>query len=113
MTHVHRIIAIGATLLAFTGTVQAQQAGDPALGKRKALQCQGCHGLTGISRMPDAPTLAGQREAYLVKALIDFKEGRHHNESMNVMAQMLSEQEIRDVAAYYASFEIEIKPKAQ
>jgi cytochrome c553 len=78
-------------------------AGDPAAGRKKAVQCQACHGLDGKAKLPDAPNLAGQNEQYLVKALGDFKTGERKNDMMSLMAPKLSDEDIADLAAYYAS----------
>ena len=83
-------------------------AGDAAAGRQKALQCQACHGLDGISKIPDAPHIAGQVEAYLVKAITDYKAGERKNEMMSVVAPNLSDDDIADLAAYYASIEITV-----
>jgi mono/diheme cytochrome c family protein len=48
---------------------------DVAAGRRKALQCQACHGLDGLSKLPEAPHLAGQPERYLVKSIDEFRKG--------------------------------------
>jgi cytochrome c553 len=83
-------------------------AGDAAAGRRKALQCQTCHGLDGLAKIPGAPNLAGQPEEYLVKSLTDYKTGARRNEVMSVVAPNLSELDIADLAAYFASIEIEV-----
>jgi len=85
-------------------------AGDVAAGRQKALACQTCHGLDGLSKLPEAPHLAGQPEAYLVKALNDYREGARRNEMMSVVAPALSDQDVADLAAYFAAIEIETKP---
>jgi cytochrome c553 len=77
-------------------------------GRQKALQCQGCHGLDGRAKIPGAAHLAGQEEVYLVKALKDFKTGRRQNEMMSVLAPGLSDQDIDDLAAYYASIPVTV-----
>ena len=81
----------------------AQAAGDIKAGKKKALQCQTCHGLDGLSKLPEAPNLGGQVELYLVKALSDYKTGARKNDMMSVMAPQLTDQDIADLAAFYAS----------
>ena len=48
------------------------RAGDAAAGRRKALQCQACHGLDGLSKLPEAPNLAGQPEPYLSRRSTNF-----------------------------------------
>ena len=98
-----------ATLLASCMACAAAQAAPPP-GAAVAARCQACHGLDGVSRMPEAPNLAGQVDSYLAKALQDFKAGRRSNEMMNMIAQGLSEQQIQDVAAYYAALPACPKP---
>lgn len=78
-------------------------AGDIAAGKAKAATCQACHGAEGISAVPMYPNLAGQKEAYLVKQLNDFKSGARKDPVMSAMAMPLSEEDIANISAYYAS----------
>ena len=79
--------------------------GDPAAGQSKAQVCQACHGLDGKSIAPIYPNLAGQHEDYLVKALADYRAGRRTNAIMAPMAVNLSNQDIEDLAAWFASQE--------
>lgn len=79
--------------------------GDPAAGKEKSTVCQACHGLDGKAVDPSYPNLAGQHESYLVKALADYRAGRRNNPVMGPMAMNLSDQDIEDLAAWYASQE--------
>ena len=67
-------------------------AGDVAAGRRKALQCQACHGLDGLSKLPEAPHLAGQPERYLVKSLDEYRTGARKDEMMALVAKNLSDQ---------------------
>jgi cytochrome c553 len=76
-------------------------AGDAKAGRAKAAQCQACHGLDGMSKLPEAPNLAGQTEEYLVKSLNDFRSGARQNELMSVVAKGLSDADIANLAAYY------------
>ena len=69
----------------------AAQAGDAAAGKKRATACQTCHGMDGLSKMPEAPNIAGQVEPYLVKQLTDYRDGKRSNEIMNVVAKDLSD----------------------
>jgi cytochrome c553 len=103
------LITVG-LVLALLGTT-AQAAGDAAAGRRKAVQCQTCHGLDGLSKIPEAPNLAGQPEPYLVKSLNDFRQGVRKNEMMSIVSQALSAADVDDLAAYYASIEISVTPK--
>lgn len=93
--------ALAATLMTLSQASLA--AGDVKAGRTKAAQCQACHGLDGMSKLPEAPNLAGQTEEYLVKALNDFRSGARQNEMMTMMAKGLSDADIANLAAYYHS----------
>ncbi|MEN8176027.1 MAG: c-type cytochrome [Pseudomonadota bacterium] len=86
--------------LVFAGNVNA--AGDSAAGQQKSAVCAGCHGADGNSANAAWPKLAGQHEIYIVKQLADFKSGERNNATMSPMAAPLSEQDMQDLAAYYA-----------
>jgi len=99
---------IAAILL--VGTATNVSAGDAAKGKEKTAVCAGCHGVdgNGVTAVdPKNPSLAGQSEKYLVKQLLDFKSGARKNATMAPMANMLSDEDIANVAAYYASQSIQ------
>lgn len=100
------------TLSAFAllaAIIPAQAAGDAAAGKKKAAQCQTCHGMDGLSKLPEAPNLAGQTAYYLNKALTDFKGGVRKNEMMTVVIEPLTPADIADLAAYYASIKVKVE----
>lgn len=80
-----------------------QAAGDAEAGKQKSEPCVACHGVGGVSANPAWPKLAGQGEKYLVDQLKLFKEKVRVNTLMNPQAENLSDQDIEDLAAYYAS----------
>jgi cytochrome c553 len=86
---------------------QAQDPSPPV--PAKAALCFGCHGNGGRSEQPLIPVLAGQSGRYLYLQLRDFQEGRRSNEQMSPVAQILSKDEMRELAAYFASQ----KPAAQ
>ena len=65
--------------------------------------CMGCHGESGISRIPGTPHIAGQDEAYLRRSLTHYRENRRQGGAMNAAAGSLSEQDIRELAAWYAN----------
>lgn len=88
----------------------AAAAGDVAAGRRKALACQTCHGLDGMGKLPEAPHLAGQPEPYLVKALNDYRSGARRDEMMTIAVRDLGDQDVADLAAYYAAIEITATP---
>jgi cytochrome c553 len=106
-----RLVASLLTLaiLPSAGSVSAAAA-DVAAGRRKALQCQACHGLDGLSKLPEAPHLAGQPERYLVTSLDEYRKGTRKNEMMTLVVKDLSDQDIADLAAYYAAIEISVRP---
>jgi cytochrome c553 len=78
--------------------------GDAKAGKAKAATCAGCHGANGIGIMDAYPNIAGQHADYLAKQLKAFKSGERKDPVMAPMAAILSDQDMADVAAYYASF---------
>ena len=81
-------------------------AGDPEAGKQKAQICAACHAADGNSINPIWPKLAGQHAEYISKQLNDFKAGNRKNDQMSPMAANLSEEDIADLAAYFASQKI-------
>ena len=91
----------------------AASAQDVRAGRQLAPACQGCHGLDGLSKQPDAPNLAAQPAIYLVKALKEYREGARKHEQMNVLAKALTDKEIADVSAYYEAIEIEVVKKPE
>ena len=78
-------------------------AGDADAGKAKSMMCAACHGAAGISAVPTYPNLAGQKEAYTLKQLKDFKSGTRNDPTMKGMVAALSEADMANLAAYYAS----------
>lgn len=82
----------------------AWSAGDAAAGKAKSATCAACHGEGGAKPiMPIYPILAGQHADYMAKALNDYKTGARKDPVMTGMAAPLTEQDIADLAAYFAS----------
>ena len=102
------VAAVALSFLLFGA--QALAAGDVAAGRKKALACQTCHGLDGLSKIPEAPNIAGNPEQYLVRQLNDFRKGVRKNDMMSIVVQQLSDQDVADLAAYYAAIEITAKP---
>ena len=78
-------------------------AGDAAAGKVKSAGCAACHGPEGISMNELWPNLAGQKEAYMVAQMKAFRDGQRNSPLMTPMAAPLSDADIADLAAYYAS----------
>jgi cytochrome c553 len=80
-------------------------------GKDKAGMCTTCHGPLGLSQLPNAPHLAGQPAIYLIEQMKNYRSGKRPNEVMAVIAKPLTDQEIEDLSAWYASIEITVKVK--
>ncbi|MGB5131283.1 MAG: c-type cytochrome [Steroidobacteraceae bacterium] len=78
-------------------------AGDAAAGAQKAAVCGACHGATGSSVNPEWPNLAGQHESYIVAQLQQFKQATRDNPLMMPNAAVLSEQDMQDLGAHFAS----------
>lgn len=81
--------------------------GDAQAGKTKAAMCAACHGANGIGATDAYPNLAGQHADYVVKQLKAFKSGSRKDAVMAPMAAGLSDQDMADVAAHFASFNID------
>ena len=96
--------------LAVLASANAHAAGSVSAGKQKASQCQTCHGLDGLSKLPEAPNLGGQPEPFLINALNDFRKGVRKNDMMSLVVQQLSDQDVADLAAFYAAIEVTTKP---
>lgn len=92
--------AAPAPFVADTGPAKA---GDPKAGQTKAGACAACHGLDGNSADPANPKLAGQHEQYIWRQLKLFKSGERENPIMLGMAATLTEQDMRDIGAYFGS----------
>ena len=82
---------------------------DAAQGKIKAQGCAVCHGPLGLSVAPDAPNLAGQPAIYLATQLRAYRSGERKHEVMAVIARNLSNDDINQLAAWFASIRIEAK----
>ncbi len=80
-----------------------QAKGNAVDGKEKAIACEACHGISGESTDPTFPNLAGQHASDLAQALSDYRSGARKNPIMSGMVSSLSNQDILDLAAWYAS----------
>ena len=87
-------------------------AADIGAGKRKAIQCAVCHGSNGIAVNPEAPNLAGEAPIYIERQLKAFRSGERKSEQMSIIAKDLSDQDIADLAAWYAAIKISAQPPA-
>ena len=98
--------AFSTALFSSWATAQGAVTGDAAKGSQKNQMCKGCHGIEGWrTAYPEVyrvPRIGGQHEAYLVKALQEYKSGDRKHPSMRAIAAPLSDQDMADLAAFYA-----------
>ncbi len=93
-------VTAAAALLACGGA----SAADLVAAKKKVQEvCAACHGLDGISTVPDFPKLAGQYPDYMAKALRDYRSGVRKNAVMAGFATQLTDKDIENLSAYYAA----------
>ncbi len=83
-------------------------AADPENGRKLARQCSVCHGKLGIARDPEVPNLAGQSAFYVEKSLKEYQEGVREDRRMTLVVAPLSDDEIKDIAAWYESIEVTV-----
>ncbi|WP_315723488.1 MULTISPECIES: c-type cytochrome [unclassified Bradyrhizobium] len=80
-------------------------AADVAAGKAKAELCVGCHGENGISQTENIPSLAGQQDQFIQWQLVFFRAGTRKNEAMKPIVEQLTNEDIRNLGAYFASLQ--------
>ncbi len=90
----------------------AAAAGSAEVGAQRirTAGCTTCHGRDGVSRLAEAPNLAGQVQGYLASALQAYHSGERKNEIMNTVAGPLSDEDIANLAAYYSSIKVSVTP---
>ena len=97
------LLLASSMLFVFSGIAHA---GDAAAGKEINSMCVGCHGIDGYrTAFPTAyhvPKIGGQHAEYLVKSLEGYRDGTRSHPSMTALAKSLTDQEIKDLAAFYA-----------
>lgn len=82
---------------------QRSGTGNPVAGKEKSQLCQGCHGEDGNSADSQIPKLAGQYGVYIAKQLRNYQSGARSHAIMNAMAATINDDDLADIAAYFAS----------
>jgi cytochrome c553 len=96
-------------LIALCGTALSAvpaPAADLAAGKEKAQICVACHGENGISQTENIPSLAGQPDQFIQWQLVFFRSGTRKNEQMQPIVEQLSNDDIRNLGAYFASLDL-------
>ena len=99
---VERLVIWAGILLGALISMGSASAGEEE-GRKKAAPCAGCHGYDGNSRTPLYPKLAGQHELYLAKAMRAYQTGLRKDAVMKAAVARLSDNDIRDLAAYFAA----------
>lgn len=92
-----------ASMLLLAVPVASLAGGNAAEGKNKSTTCSACHGEIGIATQSIYPNLAGQHQNYLEKALHDYRDGSRNNAVMSSFAANLTDEDIEDISAWYAS----------
>lgn len=93
--------------MAAAAGLSAAQAQDAQAGRVKAQSCAVCHGPLGLSSAPDAPNLAAQPALYVAAQLRAYRSGARKHEVMAVMAKPLTDEDIANLAAWFASIRVE------
>jgi cytochrome c553 len=97
-------MALAAVALAVVAWAPAAYAADPPAGVREIVEtCASCHGKDGISAIENTPSLAGQPDIFIQYQLVFIRDGARKVEVMQEFAKKLSDQDIRDLGAYYSS----------
>lgn len=99
----NKSLLLVSAIVVLYGLVGSVQAGNVDAGKAKSANCTGCHGMNGKSNNPNNPNLAGQKEAYLAKSIKAYRDGQRKDPMMSSMVGGLSDSDIADLAAFYAS----------
>ena len=105
--HSMRGLILGLAALVVTSPF-AQAAGDSTAGRTVMVKCQSCHGKDGLATDYWAPNIAGQKQDYLVRSLMAYKAVERKSPMMSRVVKGLSEEDMANVAAYYAAIKITV-----
>ncbi|WP_316230332.1 c-type cytochrome [Bradyrhizobium sp. SZCCHNR1051] len=100
----HQVMAAALMLMLVLAAPPAHAA-DIEAGKAKAELCAGCHGENGISQTENIPSLAGQQDQFIQWQLVFFRAGTRKNEAMKPIVDQLTNEDIRNLGAYFASLQ--------
>ena len=100
---VMRLPRLAPSLLVTAFLIQPVHAADLTAGKEKAELCSACHGENGVSQIEKIPSLAAQPDAFIQWQLVYFRSGTRKNEQMQPVVEPLTNEDIRNLAAYFAS----------
>ena len=118
MSHLRSAVLASTIMMGLTGFATsalmvtspfAQAAGDSIAGRTVMVKCQVCHGKDGLGTSPYAPNIAGQKYDYLVRSLMAYKARERKSSMMWTVVKSLSDEDIANVAAYYAAIKITVE----
>lgn len=101
-----RLLGLALCLGGLLASAAVRAEGDPQAGETKALPCMGCHAIAGYFNVyPNyrVPKLGGQNPGYIMAALQAYKNGQRSHKTMIAQATTLSDQDMQDIAAYFAA----------
>ena len=101
-----RFLLLLASSFAFSAFAEEPGKGDPQAGKALVYTCGGCHGVSGYrNAYPNyrVPRIGGQNYEYLVSALTEYKKGERAHPTMRAQGESMSDEDIRNIAAYLSS----------
>jgi cytochrome c553 len=105
-----KLSVVSAAFVAAVCAAGPALAADADAGKKVAAgTCAVCHGIDGLAKNPDAPHLAGETAAYLVKQLKAFKSGERKHEQMSIIAEGLSDEDMANAAAWYSKIKVSVE----
>jgi cytochrome c553 len=108
-------LALAAGALCLAADASAQAVGDAAKGRQKIQMCAGCHGIEGyrtaFPEVYNVPRIGGQHASYLVKAMQAYKSGERNHPSMRAITASLSDEDIANLAAFYAQHQTKTAAK--
>ena len=107
------VLLVAAAIAVVLPVVAQEMKGDPVRGQQLAYTCYGCHGVPNYKNVYptySVPKLQGQHPEYLAIALLGYKSGQRAHATMHAQAQTMSEQDMRDIAAFLADKPIQSAP---
>ena len=105
-----RIALVALAILSVIATVASVRGADVEAGRRKSVACAACHGVDGNATLAGMPSLAGHPEYYTHWQLIMYRNDRRQDPLMTPMATALSDEDMADLAAYYATQSSRARP---
>jgi len=107
-----RGLILGLAAIVVTSPFAQAGGGDSTAGQTVMVKCQSCHGKDGLGKLSYVPNIAGQKYDYLLASLWAYKVGQRKSQMMSAVVKSLSDEDIANVAAYYAAikFTVEAPP---